>query len=389
MPFFRYRAIFKERKIKGIVEAESLEEAKISLFKEGYSLFYIKEYHGKSMVLKRQELFNFTSELARLLKAHLPLYESLLTMEEKYRTSHLHPLVLDLSSEIKSGISFSNALKRHPKSFDFLFVNLVANAEKAGNLPSALYELSVLYEKGLRAHKEVVKALLYPSLVLIFSFIVIIGLLFFVIPSLYEIFEGRDLGVLTAFVLRLSHFVREKWITILFSFIASLLFFRFLATFSGFRQRLRSLFIKFFFLEPFFIKFSLSRFCRSLAALLKGGVPQMEGLKLASIAISYPPLKEIFEDICRRVEEGEKLHLLLENVKMVPPFMRRLMTIAEGGGNEIEILEHISDIFEEELEKNLAQITALIQPIMLIILGVIVGMMVLSILLPLTDVSSI
>ncbi|MBM3184414.1 MAG: type II secretion system F family protein, partial [Chlamydiae bacterium] len=186
MPFYRYQAVGEEgKKISAIIDAENLQDAKQKLIKRQIVVIQIKEVDEKelSKPLGKSDVLAITRELARLLQAGLPLFEALSALEEKYRNQKSHKTLLDLCEGVKTGHSFSRALSRHQTSFDVLYISMVANAEKTGKLGECLEELSKLMEKSLRLRKQVLSALLYPSLLAVFCLVVLSSLLFFVIPS--------------------------------------------------------------------------------------------------------------------------------------------------------------------------------------------------------------
>src|SRR5690606_4843237 len=167
MGLFRYKALDERGKnMKGMIDAESLQEAKQKLVRRQIlviEVFPLEEKKEKNS-FPRSELLSLTRELSRLLEAGLPLYESLTSLEEKYRKARMHELLLDLSDQIRSGRPFSEALARHPGSFDLLYRSMISNAEKSGGLFKALQELSCLIDRELKLKKQLIGALLYPAL---------------------------------------------------------------------------------------------------------------------------------------------------------------------------------------------------------------------------------
>ncbi len=342
----------------------------------------------RERVLQKKDLLSFTRQTAKLLKAGLPLYETILSLEEKYRTSHLQSFLLDLTEKLKAGRSFSEALAMHPKNFDFLYCAMVANAEKTGSLEQTLEEIANLLERGEKLKGQLVSTLIYPSFLLGFSLMVVCSLLFYIIPSLFELFEGRALHPLTQCILSCSHFAISHKLAILSVFVVSLASLSLCFFSQKIKERFGRIFLRLPFVKSLMLKVGFVRYFRSLSALLQGGVPLLDALKLSRSVMLHSLLDRQMKEAERRVREGWLLSVHLEKSSLVPQWVCRMVGVAEKTGDLQNMLRHIADIYEEELEKSLAQISTFLQPLLLLILGVIVGVVVLSVLIPLTDVSS-
>lgn len=391
MPLFRYKALDERGKdIRGAIDAESLQEAKIKLVRRQILVVEVLplEEKKKKDSLSRENLLSFTRELARLLEAGLPLYESLSSLEEKYRRSKVHELLLDLCDQIRSGRPFSEALGRHSGSFDLLYRTMIANAEKSGGLPMALQELVRLIDRELKLKKQLVGALLYPSLLGAFCITVLLVLLYGVVPSLFDLFEGKELHPFTRFVFACSHFaIDAKWGLAFFFilFLASLIW----MVLSDLGKRwMQRLFLRVPGVNDLWAKVALARFFRGTATLLEGGLPALSAMGQAEKMLRHPGMEASMRSALQQIEEGAALHDALLGKAFIPPLVPRMLGIAQAGGNLASMMHQIASIYEEDLEKSFARITALIQPILLLVLGAMVGFVLLSVLLPLTDVSS-
>jgi len=391
MPLFSYRALTpKGQTVSGIIDADTLQDATDKLQIKQLILIDMEKAskHQKKSKLSQKDLIMLFHGLSRLIEAGLPLYEALIALEEKFNRSDSGVLIVDLCDRIKSGSSLSQALAKHPESFDLLICSMVANAEKSGALSETLKEIADLLSKQKALKKQILSSLLYPSILLGFSFLVIGVLLFFVVPSLFELFEGRSLHPLTKFVLSCSQFLNSRKIE-LFSFVSILIgtFFFIFSNKKG-RKRIFLFVFKLPFLKNIFAKTALVRFCRTFGSLLEGGVSYVEAVKLAASVTNHPALEKEIKEKATSLIEGRKLSDLFMESTLLPPLLARMLSIAEKSGDMPKMLYYLSKIYEEELEKLLSQITSMLQPIMLLILGAIVDFIVLSVLLPLTDVSS-
>lgn len=387
---FRYEALDpKGKKITGVIDADSLDVAKSRLRAQKILLTHLKTMgESKEIVLAPKNLLGFTRDLGQLLKAGLPVYESLLTIEEKNRKSPAHPLFLDLCDHLKNGQSLSSALKKYPKSFDPVYLSMVKAAEQTSSLSTIFHQLSLLITRQQKLRKQVTSALTYPAFLGGFCLLVIASLLLFVIPTLKELFEGRPLHPLTETVLFISNFVNAKLNPIL-----GLLVLLITSAIFAFRNPKTKVALEIFiFRIPIFktiiLQSSLIRFCRALSILLDGGVPLVEALALSKRVMKLASLEQIIERATHKVMEGEALSDALKSSPLIPSLVTRMLSIAEATGKTSSMLQSIAEIYDDEMEKNLSQMTSLLQPIILLILGAIVGVVLLSVLLPLTDVGS-
>ncbi len=391
MALFRYEAIdSKGKKTTGVLDAESLADAKQKLVKQAIFLTRILPLQSQSSksLLNRAEVLNFTRELSRLLKAGLPLYESLSAMEEKYRGQKAQRLLLDLCEQVKAGYSFSTALSRHAKTFDLLYTAMIDNAEKTGRLGPTLDELATLLAKQQTIRKQLVSALLYPSLLFSFCLFVLATLLFYVIPSLEELFDGRTLHPFTQIVFGLSHFAcRSKMLlSVVVLGIGGGCIGIYLS--NRWKEAMFQWFSKLPWIGPLLSKVALVRFCRAAATLLEGGVPIVTAFAQARVTMRHPMLEAVVEKAEQTIAEGEPIHAAFKGHRSIPPLVPRMLGIAEEAGNLPSMLQQIADIYEEDMERTLSHFATVAQPALLLLLGAIVGFVLLSVLLPLTDVSS-
>ncbi|HSW86087.1 MAG TPA: type II secretion system F family protein [Rhabdochlamydiaceae bacterium] len=391
MALFRYQALSKQGgRLSGVIDADSFPMAKEKLRRQEVFITSLSmiEKDRKEIVLEGKLLLSFTKELGQLLRAGLPLYESLVTIEEKHRGEKIHPLFLDLCDSLKGGSSLSAVLKKYPKSFDTVYLSMVSAGEETGSIEKVLDQLSLLISRQQKLKKQLISTLAYPAFLGIFCILVICGLLFFVIPSMQELFEGRRLHPLTQCVLSLSQWINAHVQTLVVS-LASLI----AAIFILLRRKetqiaLQKLYLKIPFCKSLIIHSGLVRFCQSSSMLLSGGVPLVEALALSRKTIKCVLLEEVILEAEKRIVEGQPLSVQLGRSPFIPRLVPRILSIAEETGNMGQMMKNIAEIYEEEMEKNLAYLTTFLQPVLLIFLGGIVGVVVLSILLPLTDVSS-
>ncbi len=391
MPLFRYFAVSSEGKaVKGVIDADSLDAAKERLRKQQVLVTNLSALQSKQdqLALPPSTLLSFTRELAQLLKAGLPLYESLLTIEEKHRRHKVHPLYLDLCDHLKEGSSLSQALKRYPSTFDRIYLSMVQVAEQSGNLPVIFEQLAQLITRQQKLKKQLTSALAYPSFLALFCFCILCGLMFFVVPSMAELFEGRSLHPITTIVLGISNWMNAHLI-----FLTTTLLTLICGVVICVRSRqgktlLYELSLKLPLVKTLLLHSALVRFCRSLAMLLAGGVPLLEALSLARNVVKSPLIEASILQAEQRVGQGERLSAAFKGARLIPPLVLRMLALSEETGKMGDAFFSLAEIYDEEMEKHLEQLSTFLQPALLITLGAVVGLVVLSILLPLTDVSS-
>ena len=212
--------------------------------------------------------------------------------------------------------------------------------------------------------------------------------MFFVVPSMKELFEGRDLHPITAIVLNMSNWLNAHTHFLLFSITGAISGIFICIRSSAGKRWLYQLSLRIPFVQTLLLHSALVRFCRSLSMLLTGGVPLLDALSLSRNVVKSPLLEESILDAQKRVGQGERLSKAFIGAPLIPPLVLRMLSLAEETGKMGDAFLHLADIYDEEMEKHLGQISTYLQPALLILLGAIVGLVVLSILLPLTDVSS-
>jgi len=391
MPLYRYRALSEEGKsLSATLNADSLLDAKQKLLQRKILAFKIDLVSEKDLNrgLAKKDVLALTRELARLLQAGLPLFEAISALEEKYRGHKSHRILLDVGEWVKTGHSFSSGLSRHFRSFDILYISMVANAEKTGRLALCLDELSALMERQLHVKKQVMTALLYPAILSVFCLVVLSSLLFFVIPSLQELFEGRDLHFFTRIVFATSRLACESKSVLL---ILSILFTGLVIAASlirSWKEKLIRIVLRMPIAKTLFAKVAFVRFSRAAATLLEGGLPLIAAFSQARTVMRHADLEQIIFRAEIKIAQGESLSASFSNHLLIPPLIPRMLGIAEQSGKLSFTMQQIAQIYEDELETTLSRFATVAQPVLLLFLGALVGFVLLSVLLPLTDVGS-
>ncbi len=391
MPLFQYQALdSKGHKHRGVIEAQSEREAKDKLRERGLMVAQMSAKAGISSKqnLTGENLLNFTMQLSQLVNAGVPLYESLTAIEEQYQREPFHRVLLSLCDQIKGGSSLSEAMKAYPESFDKLYCSMVAAGEAAGALGMILERLNQLLSKQMKLKKEIKTAMIYPCILATFSLLVIALLLGFVVPSIEGIFAGRQLNGFTRFVLGTSHLFRDNW-WIIFPVVALTIGWSWykLRTAKG-KLWLERNILRVPVIKNLVIQASIARFSRTLATLQIGGLPLIESLRMSTEVIRNVAIEEEMHVAETKIMEGSSLSRELSHSRYVPMMVSRMVAIGEDSGNTVTMLQRIADMYEDSLEKTLTQAMALVQPVILIVMGGVIGLVMMAILLPLTDIAS-
>lgn len=391
MALFQYSALNPNGKKKiGLINADSIEQAKEHLREQNILVTKLIPYNKqlKGQILPPALLLNLTRDLHVLLRAGLPLYDSLLTLQEKYLRTKAYSLLLNLCDQVKEGHHLSEALACYPKIFDTVYISMVKVGEESGSLVESFHELSKLITRSQGLKKKIMTAMIYPIFLFSFCLMVIGALFFLLIPSMQELFEGRTLHPLTQSVLATSSFLNEN-IFLIFSLLAILIlliiFFMKQKAGKTFREKLL---LRIPLIEQLITKAVMVRFSRVFSVLLRGGISLLDSLRLSKLVMHHDLFEEVMTQVESKVIEGKKLSEELKNSPLIPQMVTRMTAIAEESGNMGKMMQHVSEIYEEDLERSLTQITSFLQPVILLFLGVVVAIILLAVLLPLTDVSS-
>ena len=371
--------------IGGEREFLSIKEAQEVLTEAGDLLLELKSIkRHKQPHLNLAERFEFTYQMHQLISAGLPIYESLISLQEK-KVKYL-PLLIQLSQKIKEGTLFSQALKQFPECFDSLYISIIQAAEATGEIKEGFLALKNLLEKQAKLIKILKNALIYPSILCVFAFLIVNALIFFIIPSLKELFEGRQVTGLTAGILFISNWCVNH-VNLLLCLMVLTVGIGIYAQAKGLLKRVILKVLNFIpFCESLFLSLKFENFFSCLHLLLSRGINLKEALVLAKNVLGYEKLEILVEGFISDILEGKKLS---ESIRApFPSVVKRLIGLSEVTGKTSFACEMLSVIFQEEVEKKLHQLTTFLQPLLLAFIGLVVGLVVLSILMPLTDIGS-
>lgn len=391
MPLYSYQAVDKQgKKSKGLVEAHGERDAKRKLRDQDIMVISLQEKKGTVTKenLKGEQLVTFTVQLSQLVGAGVPIYQSLIALEEQYRDEPFDRVILSICEKIKSGTPLSDALADFPDTFDRLYCSMIKAGESAGALDVVLEKLSLLLSKQDKLKKDIMTAMIYPSILAGFSLIVIVMLLGFVIPSIEGIFADRDLNTFTKVIINISHFCRNWWWIYVPLIMGFVLWFVLKIRTSAGKLILERFLLKLPLIRRMLIQAAVARFCRTMGTLQRGGLTIIDSLRISREVMHNATLEEEIRHAEARIVEGSSLSTELSKSKLIPQMVSKMIAVGEESGTTLIMMNKIADMYEQNLEKTLDRIMALAQPVILIFMGTIIGSVLLAILLPLTDMSS-
>lgn len=391
MPLYDYQAIdSKGKKLKGLIDGDNENEAKMKLREQGImvtKLIVKKKMSGREN-LRGEQLVLFTIQLSQLVGAGVPLYESLTALEEQYRKESFHRIILSLCEKIKGGSTLSEAMAEYPYSFSKLYCSMITAGESSGSLEIVLSRLSDYLMKQDKLKKEIQTAMIYPAILGSFALVVISVMLGFVVPSIQGIFSDRKLNGFTEFVMNVSYVFRNYWwvyIPILALSIGYLVYY--MRTPLG-KLQIEKFAMKLPVIKTLMIEAAMARFCRTMGTLQKGGLTIIDSLHIAREVMGNATMEAEIKVAETKIVEGSSLSAELSRSHWIPTLVSRMIAVSEESGSSTEMLNKIADMYEEHLDRTLNRVLALAQPVILILMGLIIGSILLAVLLPMTDMSS-
>lgn len=392
MPLYRYQALdSKGKKKSGLLDASSELDAKERLRAQGLMVKQLsirKEGSGREN-LNTDALIVFSIQLSQLLQAGIPLYESLTTIEEQYRGTPSHRILVSLSTQIKEGSTLSRAMSEFPKSFSPLYCSIISAGESVGAVPQVLEQIIILLGKQQALRTQIVTAMLYPGILAGFCLVIIGVLLGFVIPSIEGMFEGRELNGFTSAVFATSHLVREHGLILLVLLAASIGLCVYMLRKPLWRRRYQQLVLKLPFFKTLTQYTATARFSRTLTTLLDGGMPMIEALDTARQTVGNVVLEEDLKVVEERILSGSTLGAELLKLTWIPPMASRMIAAGEIAGNTVAMLKKVAEMYEQEVEKRLTRLMTLAQPAILLVMGGIIGIVMIAILLPMSQAANL
>jgi type II secretory pathway component PulF len=401
MPSYKYRAKKgSEGVIENIIEAHSEKEAVEKIIQLGFTPVRIEIVEKKPAAesktglparqlgkIRFRQITIFTRQLAGLLKSGVPILTSLNIISDQSENVHLKEVLRGIHNGIKDGETFSSGLSGFPKIFPPLYIALVRTGEDSGALPGALLRIVDYREKQEEMLSRFRMALAYPVLMAVVGLGTIIFMLTFVMPRIMQIFVnmGQRLPLPTRILISLSEFLRNWWFWVILFLIILFARRRLRAKSAKLPLSLFKLHLPIF--GKFILKAELSRFCRTLELLIKSGIPILNGIEIAVPVLNNEVLVNQLKLSYKDLEQGGSFGRSLKNSKLFPPFMSNLIIVGEESGRLDEALGEVAAFYERDTDELIRIMSSLLEPLMILVMGLIVGFIVVSMLLPIFDIN--
>jgi len=405
MPVYEYIAINNSgKKTKGRLDAENERMARQKLRRSNLFPTTIKEASAKvtkqtddvlhflkSDKVTMKELSLTTRQFATLLNAGLPLVSALQALGEQTDSHVMQRVLVELREGVQEGDSLAKSLGMHPKIFPRLYTNLVAAGEASGTLDQVLEKLADYLESQVALRGKIFSALTYPVVMMVVCFLVIIGLLVGVIPKIVEIFvkQGLDLPLPTRIVISGSNFlINYWWLLILFTIGLGALATNYYRSKKG-REKVDLWLLQLPLIGPVYVKVITARIASTLSALLGSGVELLRALDITKNIIGNVHVVSMLEESREGVREGKNLSSEIMRHKILPSMISRMIAIGEKSGDLEHMLEKASTTYDNEVSSTLEGLTSLLEPLLMVTVGIIVLIIVVSVLLPMTELMNV
>ncbi|GAA6139399.1 type II secretion system F family protein [Arenicella sp. 4NH20-0111] len=386
----------KRISVSGEIEAPTLSQAKAILRQRGLRVTKIKRkakpLFGGAGSIKTVDISFASRQMATMIGAGIPIAQTMRAIGKGHENAAMEKLMLDLSRDVESGTTLSTALTKYPIYFNRLFTSLTEAGEESGKLDTMLDRVATYNEKIEAIKSKVKSALMYPLIVLFIALIVTVLLLLFVIPQFEEMFQsfGADLPTLTQIIVDMSRWMQDKWYIALFVIIAAVV--GFVSTYKR-SKKLQFAMDRLLLRVPIFgvilKKSALARFSRTLAIIFSAGVPLVDGMDTVGAATGNRVYQKAVSDVKTDISTGRSLENAMYTTKVFPNMMLQMVASGEESGELEVMLDKVADFYEREVDDAVEALSSLIEPLMIVMLGGIIGTMVLAMYMPIFKMASV
>jgi type IV pilus assembly protein PilC len=338
--------------------------------------------------VKKVQISRFTRQFATMIGAGLPMVQCLEILAQQSESAELRKVIGQVKESVQAGTTLAEALSKHKKIFDDLYVNMVDAGEIGGALDTILIRLAAYREKADALVRKVKGALIYPSVIFIVAIGVTAAMLTFIVPVFAKLFSGlgAELPGPTKFVLGLSHFLRSNFITGLIFLVLLAIGFKFYSRTDQGRLLIDKILLKLPLIGELLRKSAVSRFTRTLGTLISSGVSILEALDITAKTAGNKVIQNAIKKSVISIAEGETITQPLKETGVFPPMVTQMISVGEKTGGLDDMLNKIADFYEEEVDAAVSAITSIIEPVVIIFMGVIVGGILISMYLPMFDI---
>jgi type IV pilus assembly protein PilC len=391
MPSYEWKGRDRDGKTQsGVLIGDSKDAVIAALRRQQIVVTTVKE-KGKEIALpkfgggiKSKEISIFTRQFSVMIDAGLPLVQCLDILGQQQTNKGFQKIILQVRQDVEAGSSLAEAMRKHPQAFDDLYVNMVAAGEAGGILDTILQRLAAYIEKAVKLKSQVKSALVYPVAVVTIAVVVVYVILWKVIPVFASLFEGlgAQLPWLTNVVVAASRFIGNFWWLIFMLVFATIFAIQqYYRTEAG-RYQMDKLLLKTPVIGILLRKIAVARFCRTLGTLLSSGVAILESLEITARTSGNAIIEEAIMQVRKEVEEGKTIAEPLARTEQFPPMVCQMIGVGEQTGAMDTMLSKVADFYEDEVDAAVAGMMALIEPIIILFLGVVIGVIVVAMYLP-------
>lgn len=370
---------------------QQLRPISIKEVKQSSSSFDLNHLFEPSKV-KKDHLVAFTRQLSAMIGAGVPLLRSLSSIEKHEEDKALKKILSVIIKDIEGGMPLGDALAKHPKTFNDIYINMVRAGEAAGILDDILKRLAAQQEKATAIRKKIKSAMTYPIVLIIIAVGAFFGLMLFVIPQIGTIIKDlggpdAELPGITLFMLGVSHIMTTYWYIIIPAFVGGIiLLLRYIRTKRG-RRQFHGLLLKIPGIKSIVIKTAVARFARTFSALMGAGVAVLEALNVTARAVGNVHFEEVLNKAAIEVKNGKPLSATIEASELFPSIVSQMLAVGEETGQTDTVLLKVADFYEEEVDLAISGISSIIEPTMIVFMGGMVGLIAASVMTPIAQLS--
>ncbi len=379
------------------VEAETSQEARVIIMQSGekpINIQLVNQGNKKTKSLasmeimpkkvKSKDLSLFCKQMHTMLHAGMPLIKALGVMSEQLEHTTLKTACEEMMVGVQKGYMFSDVMKKQKKIFPNLLIAMIESGEMTGSQDDVLEKMALHYQKEDAIEKKIKSAMVYPKILTLLVIVVVVIMLTKIFPKFIGLFEssGVELPWPTRFVISLSDTLVSKWYVFLIVIVAVVVLFKLMLKSHNGRRAWDSFLLKVPVVKGQISKIATSRFTRTLSTLLTSGLPLLSSLEMAGRVTGNTLVEDGVNDMTEDIKKGRKLSQLITRIKVFPPMLVSMIAIGEESGSLESMLERTSDFYDDELESSLTQMVGLIEPVMIIIMGVVIGFIVVAMMWP-------
>lgn len=417
MPVFSYKGFdSKGKPVSGVKDADSLKTLKAALKRDGVLLVEAKEaalrakavaetagigilallnpftalkLYREREAADRLQVAVITRQMGTLLKAGVPLAEALGALVDQLERPGLKRVVADVKTQVNEGSSLGDAMSRHPKIFEELYVNMIRAGEASGNLDAVLFRLAEFLDAQNKLRSKVVSALFYPVVMTIIGAVIMSILMVSVVPKVTAIFAdtGKALPWNTQLLIAISSVVGGYWWALLIVIVGTIVAYRRWKRTPRGRATYDKILLKLWIIGPLARQIAITRFAKTLSTMLASGVPLLRALDIVKAILGNTVLMKVVEDAKESIKEGESIAAPLRRSGEFPPIVTHMIAVGERSGQLEQMLENVAQAYETEIDMKLGRLTTLLEPLMILLMGGSVAFVVFSILMPIMEMN--